>query len=744
MADASLLYEVYFAAEGVDPSLARVLRLHAREGLSTSHAVDVTLKYPSAELEPRAWILRPAAVVVVRHRDGAVVRRFTGVVSRVGEHVTESSPQHIEVTIASPLEPLRLVVDYRIFQQKTTREIVAQILEEAGIPGDAIAWRLTGETPAREVATQLGETSFDFVNRLLEEDGITYFVEHGEDGAKLVFGDSSAAWATTAPSADIRFVADTGLTSDEAITWISEVARARPAKVTLRDHDFKRPPLDLQRSASDEAPLGRELYIYPGRYVDPDEGVRRARIRLEALAAEASGVRVLSSACSLTPGHTFTLSGALDPALDREYVVRDVVVTWGGSGGDSVLRADAVLLPTDVPYRPPQRTPRAVARGPHLAMVTGPSGEEIHTDEFGRVKVHFPWDRRSNKDDTSSAWVRVGQMHTSGSVAIPRVGWEVIVDFEDGDPDRPIVLGRLYNGLYRPPYPLPGNKTRSSLQSLSSPGGGGHNEVRMEDGAGGEHMHVHAEKDLNVRVANNKSERVANNATYGVGVDEKLDVGANQTLEVGAAYELTVGASQSWTVGASRTKTVSGAENVVVQGSRSLSIGGSHTTTSSRSVEVSTPASLTETVGGSCLEAAALGVTMAVAGAASVTVGGAKIEACVAGKSDFTIGAHATTVGGAFISAAGTDVGFNVTGAKATTVGGIWAANAGKDLEISSEASVNINVGGAVALNAAEIVLQVGGSSVTIAAGAVTVKSSSIKVIATGVHPELAPGVEDL
>ncbi|MFO0761956.1 MAG: type VI secretion system tip protein TssI/VgrG [Byssovorax sp.] len=740
----SQMYEVFFTTEGLEPGDARVRRVAGHEGLSTSYAFDVELEIPGGAFDPVTWLMAPAAVLMVRTGDGTLLRRIAGYVGRVAERASRGPKQRIALTLDSPLARLRLLTDHRIFQEMTTKDIVAAILGEAGLDASLIEWRLQGSYPTREVCTQLGETSFDFVSRLLEEDGIFYFFEHSEEGSKIVFGDSSSAYAPTTPTDEISFKSASGLVADEAIAELGERERVRPAKVTLRDHDFKKPKLDLEKSAETDAPLGRELYDYPGRYVDPDEGARRAKLRLEALTAEAVTLRGSGSAGSLTPGHTFKLSGALDPALDREYVVLCLDAGWDDTKGEGpVCTSRFELLPKEVPYRPMARTPRAVVPGPQLATVTGPAGEEIHTDEYGRIKVSFPWDRRSTKDDKSSCWVRVGQLHSSGAVIIPRIGWEVIVDFEDGDPDRPIVLGRAYNGVYGPPYALPGNKTRSSLQSASSPGGGGHNEVRMEDGAGGEHVHLHAEKDMNVVVANNKTEKVGTASSYGVGADETIKVGANETLKVGAGHEITVGTSQSHTVGASRSKSVSGNENATIGGSRTWTIGGSHMTTSSRSVETSTPAGLTETVGGSCMEVAALGVTMAVAGTASVSVGGAKVEAVVTGKSDFTIGAQATTVGGAFISAAASDVGFNVKGAKATTVGGVWTASAGGDIELSSDAAVNINVGGAVALNAAEIVLKVGGSCVTIATGSVVIKTTDLKLTATGPQPELSAGVED-
>ncbi|WP_437305815.1 type VI secretion system Vgr family protein [Sorangium sp. So ce388] len=742
--DATPLFEILLVADGLDAGAGRVRSLAGREGLSAPYAFDVLLDLPGLLVEPRAWLRGPAQVIVTQAEDGAVLRRYTGVVTRVREHVSRVAKQRLEIRLESSLAALRLSTDRRIFQGQTTQQIVSTLLDEAGVDPARVAWRLSSTVTPRESCTQFDESTFDFVSRLLEEDGIFYFSEHGEEGPLLVFGDAPSAYAATSPASEIPFRAAGGLVAREAITRLAASERARPAKVTLRDHDFKRPMLDLEASAKTEACFGREHYDHPGRYTDPGVGRRRAQARLDAFASASSGVRGEGAVFSLAAGHTFVLCDAPDPALERAWVVRDIEHAWHEDESGAVRCSSRFhLLPADQPYRPPVQAPRVVVPGPQVAVVTGPPGQDIHCDEHGRVKVRFPWDRRGSWDDKSSAWVRVGQPHTSGSIAIPRVGWEVMVDFEGGDPDRPVILGRLYNGKYGPPYALPRDKTASALQSSSSPGGGGHNEIRMEDGAGGEHVHVHAQKDLVVNVGNDRTEKVTTSASHGVGSSQKRTVGGNETLTVGAQHELNVGASQTWSVGASRNKTVGGDEKITVDGSRSLSIGGSSTTITPMSVSESTPASFSELVAGNVVEVAALDVGVMAAGATSVSVGGAKIDAVAAGKSDFTLGAHATTVGGALISATGADVSVNVGGAKATTVGGAWAANAAGDIVLSSGAGLNITVGGAVSLNAAKIVLKVGGSSVTLAGGTVVLQSTDIKMTATGPQPELAPVVAD-
>jgi type VI secretion system secreted protein VgrG len=735
------LHQVLFTAEGLALGDARVVRLVAHEGLSRCYEVLVDLELPGLGGDPSAWIARPALAIADR-ADGTVLRRFGGVVTGVRERAGTHAPQRLSVTIESPLTVLRWTTDYRIFQEMTTKDIVATLLAEAGV--EQVSWRLSGTYPKREVATQFGEDTFAFVSRLLEEDGIFYFHEHADDGTTVVFGDSSSAYPATTPLAELPYAGESGLASGAAVTQMVLFERVRPTKVTLRDHDFKKPAQTLEVQASGSGALGREHYNYPGNYVDPGEGTRRARVQLDAMNSASAGARGESNAFSLTPGHTFSVISAPDAALEIEWVVREIKHVWDDPPNrESTYTNSFTLLPKDAPFRPPATVPEADVPGPQLARVTGPSGQEIHTDKYGRVKVQFPWDRRGKGDDKSSAWIRVAQMHSSGSVAIPRVGWEVVVDFEGGDPDRPIVLGRVYNAKDAPPYPLPANKTQTSLQSMSSPGGAGFNEIRMEDAGGAEQIKTYAQKDTNVVVANNKTEKVTTHATLGVGSNHKRTVGANATLDVGADEEVKVGGAQSLKVGASRTETVSGDEKIDVKGSRTMTIGGSHTTMTPRSVGTSTPASYTETVGGSVIEAAALEDGLAVAGAATISVGGAALGVCATGASSFTLGAQASTVGGAFISASGKDVGMSVGGAKATTVGGAWTANAGGDVNISSDGTLRITVGAALSFNAATIAFKVGGSNVTISGGSVVIKSSTIKLTATGPQPELAPMVED-
>lgn len=744
---ATELYQPVFATPGLEAGVAHVTSFRIVEGFCEPSRAEVELDVPGLDYEPRADLLGPAEVALVDAGSGEVVRRFKGWVTRVAEDAGRAArdatdSQRLTMVVEPALALLRLARNRRIFQEKSVKDIVSTVLEEGGV--SLVEWRLVGSPPVREVTTQLDEDNLSFVTRLLEEEGIFYFFEHGDEGDVLVLGDSTSAFAASAtPTLSMRTAS--GLASREAILALRERERLHVSKVTLRDHDFERPALDLTAAAEVEG-SGREHYDYPGRYVDVAVGKARAKARLAALAAEAKRLTGESTAPSLAPGHTFTLEGAHAPELDGEYVVASVSHGFSSASRDASgtrFSNEFELLRADAELRPPERVPRPVVHGPMVAIVTGPPGEEIHCDEHGRVKVHFHWDRESQRDDKSSCWVRVSQLHTSGSVAIPRIGWEVLVDFEDGDVDRPIVLGRLYHPSSPPPYSLPAKKTVSALKSTSSPGKGGYNEIRMDDAAGAEAIQIYAQQDENVVVANDKTETITTSSTTGVGSNHVLDVGGNESLTVGAQRGLKVGGSQTIDVGGSRTETVSAGETISIDGSRTLDIGGSHTILTPMSVTETTAGSMTETIGGSSIEVCVLENGAKAAGTISRAVGGSKVEAVAKGKSSLVLGACASNVGGARLDVTPKDVKVSVKGAKATNVGGAFVAAAGGATNLETEGTLAITVGGAVAALGGSVVLKVGGSSVTLSAGAVVLKSGTIKLTATGPQPELAPMVND-
>lgn len=734
MPESPFHFRPYIVSEDLEAGILRPVRILATETLSRGSRYEVSAICDVGAVDLRSLLRKPTSIQVVRD-DGSLVRSFGGVLTRARERATTvEGRQEVVLVIEDPLAMLCLSSDYRIFQELSSKDIVSALLNERGI--SKFEFRLKGTPRKRVVCTQYGETARAFIDRLLEEDGIAWFVEQGDDGPKLVFADDSSGWSETPGDKTVKLRHGAGLHPEESLESIDLRARVRPTKVTLREHDFEKPALDLEAKAEAETALGREHYEYPGRYLTASEGKTRAKVVLDGHVASATAARVRGAVFRMAAGHSFDLEEAGDS--DGTWVVVSVTHEWEHDKKTELVTT-AEILPQATHYAPPQRTPKPRALG-DLAIVTTPSGDEIHTDKHGRIKVQFLWDRYGKQDDKSSGWVRVGQMHTSGSVVIPRGGWEVYVEYEDGDPDRPIVLGRLYNAASPPTDPLPAGKSNSTLLSYSTPGGGGQNEIRMNDGGGGELVNVYAQKDLNLVVANDKTEKVATTSDVGVKVDEKITVGANEKTKIGSNDTLTVGGSQTYKVGAARTKLVSSDENVTVKGDRSITIAASHTTMTPKSVETTTAGNLTETIGGTNTEVSVTGISMSVAGSTSITVGGAKIEAVASEKADVNIGAKASTIGGALLNVTPKDVTVGTGAVKATTVGGAWMGNAGGDATLTSAAAIEIMVGGAIALTAAsKIVMKVGGSSITISAGKVVVDSKEVKLTASGPAAELAP-----
>ncbi|MGB3246756.1 MAG: type VI secretion system tip protein TssI/VgrG [Sulfitobacter sp.] len=444
----------------------------------------------------------------------------------------------------------------RIYQNKKTTDIIKDILGEYGFSGD-LKVKHGGTDPEREYCVQYRETDLDFIKRLLEEEGFYFYFEHGDNAVSMILTDQPSTHAPSSQASTFVFSdPGTGGGREKIATWES-VEKAVTGKVTLRDYDFTKPSSDL--TATSELQSGShshksyESYEYPGRYKDVSDGEKRANALIEE---EASGHQVWSGTgnmFNLNVGKLFEVSGhpRHEKSADNGFMVTKVTqfvdvagsTIPGGSrikgdpsvwvnlgknmqdmfkesvppaGGDAPAQAakegfwgnvqtwfDAVLK--SKPYRGPKKTPRPEISGVQTAVVTGPAGEEIAVDEYGRIKVQFHWDRDGKKDDKTSCWVRTMMPWTGknwGTVALPRIGQEVVIQFEEGDPDRPLCTGMLYNAETMPPYDLPANATRSGTKTNSSKGGGGYNELMLEDKKGDELVRFMAEKDYVQNVQN--------------------------------------------------------------------------------------------------------------------------------------------------------------------------------------------------------------------------------------------------
>ncbi|MDB5215877.1 MAG: hypothetical protein JWO86_3804 [Myxococcaceae bacterium] len=714
------------AADALLPSAVRVEeRIHAPRRVIVDLAID------AGAVRPKDMLRKGAQLDV--SIGGEAARRFEGVILGVKE-IWHGAGAVYAITIGSPIDFLALSTDCRIFQEMTVPEIVEKVLTEAGIPAARIKKRLSGTHPKLESCTQYGETMLAFVSRLLEAEGAYYFFEDASDGLELVIGDAADAHHACAP-AKLPYVADVGLLGKAAVATLTEVDTLRATKVTLRDLDWQKPDLNLESSSESKGARAREVYDHPGGYTTPAEGSRRAKLRMEALVAGSTGViGTATSAPGLFAGGTFELEGAPRADLAQEYLVTEVTHTWSAaSGAVGAWKGTFRAIPKNVPYRAPATTPRPRIAGPQTAFVTGPSGQEIHTDEHSRVRLKFHWDRRAKFDEKSSPWVRVAHLPMSGAIAIPRIGWEVLVEFEHGDPDRPVVVGRLYNATYLPPYALPARKTVSTLMSYSSPDGAGHNELRIDDAAGAEHVHLHAQKDLLVEVTKDRKTHVTTSRMVTVKADEAVTVKGNRSFEVKGLWDVTVAGSQTLAVEGERKRTVAKDERVTVNGDRKMTIAGSHTVSTTAGSTLGVEGDMKSTVGGTLTETADEATSVLVGDDMSVTITGALTETAKKGRTSTTHGKRSVTIGGAAIDVSGKDLSVLVGGKRVSQVGAAWTVTSGADIEISSGDALEITVGAALTMTGATgVALKVGGSKVLIGGGGVVIDTSKLKIASDG------------
>jgi len=437
---------------------------------------------------------------------------------------------------------LSLSSDCRIFQKQSVPQIVEGVFRDLGCTDFAL--RLHGRYQPRGYCVQYRESHLDFVSRLLEEEGIAYFFEHEAGRHTLVLADAPSEFRPC-PNAAVLPMAftDDDRVLQDCVTRLEAERSACLGQVTLADYDALQPRLDLRTSIGGDGPRLGEAYDYPGGYRLRDEGERYARVRLEERHALGAVVRGTSTSAALCSGTRFELQEHYSDALNGPYTVLEVRHearagdrgTWGR--GAYAYHNTFIAVPFATPYRPPRTTPRPVVRGAQTAVVVGPRGEDIWTDRHGRIKVQFHWDRLGKNDEGSSCWVRVASPWAGknwGAVHLPRIGQEVLVDFLEGDPDRPIVVGGVYNADQTPPFTLPADKTQSGLRSRSTLGGGPSdaNELRFEDKRGEEEVLLHAQRDLVVEVEHDERRTVEHDRSAEIRNDDRLKVEHDRSAEI--------------------------------------------------------------------------------------------------------------------------------------------------------------------------------------------------------------------
>jgi type VI secretion system secreted protein VgrG len=479
---------------------------------------------------------------------------------------------------------LSLSRDCRVFQHMSVLEVVESVFKELG--WSAFRFNTLRSYPQREYCVQYRESHLDFVSRLLEEEGLFYFFRHSDAGHELVIADRVDTAEACPGGGEVR-LAPEAVPDEDVVLALRRDHTVHAGSLTLMDYDYLQPKMSL--SCSLEGSGSEEIYDYPGGYSSRQDGERYARIALEREEALRSVVRGEGTCRAFQVGCTFELDHHYQREANRGYLLQEVAHE---ARADSYRSGDQeafdyrnrfVASPDDTPYRPPTRTPKPRIHGSQTAVVVGKAGEEVWTDGHGRIKVQFHWDRRGAADENSSCWVRVATPWGGkgyGALSVPRIGNEVVVEFLEGDPDRPLVIGSVYNDEDVPPFDLPGAGITMGMKTRSSPGGGGANEISMTDTKGQEEVKIHAQYDMATTVEHDQSVGVDNNQGITVGGNQSRTVGGNRVAAVGGSESNNVGGARSTVVALGEVRTIGGSHKTMIGRHESISV------TSRRSVQV--------------------------------------------------------------------------------------------------------------------------------------------------------------
>jgi type VI secretion system secreted protein VgrG len=578
--------EFLFHSDALSGASLLVHQFSGRESLSRPFEFLIDLVCEDPDLDLEAPIGQPACLTLRgRHFDGSRYSRYVhGVIERfiqIGAGVRQSRYQ---ASLVPTIKPLAFTRNSRIFQKQSGPDVTQKVLKDDKVPSDWVSTMLHGSYGARDYCVQYQESDLDFIQRLWEEEGIFYFFEHENDKDKLMLGDGGHAFSDLPAYSEVQ-LRDRPHLHEECLFEFRAESVLRPGATVLRDFKFKQPTLDMEATAQADKFADYKMYFFPGEYVDPALGKQYAKLRLEELQCRKSRFVGTGSVRAMLPGHKFSLAGHRRDDCNQEYLIVAVehrgtqpqaLAEEGEAKHEASYQNRIECIPAKVPFRPSRETPRPSIPGVQTAVVVGPPGEEIHCDEHGRVKVKFHWDRDPGRDDNSSCWIRVSQPWGGagqGGMFIPRISQEVVIQFLEGDPDRPLIVGRVYNGENSVPHGLPAAKNISTIRSASTPGGGGYNEIKFDDSKGKEEVFVHAQFDMN--------EVVEHNHNTTVHADQSNTVDGSQTETIKVDQTLAVDGNQTETVKKNQTSTVTeGDQSITVKtGTRTLTVKGDVTET---------------------------------------------------------------------------------------------------------------------------------------------------------------------
>lgn len=577
------------------------------EALSGLFEFDVTFHSTTLGIAAREMLGLPVTLKV--ETQDLAQRPFNGICTRFaaggreGEHYLYTAKLRPWLWLASRRS------DCKIFQRMTVPDIIEDVLKKYGFP---LSRKLSKPYRTWDYCVQYQETDLNFVMRLMEHEGIYFFFEHAMGSHTLVLADDISAHAMMPERATILYSgidAATVETEEHFDSWHLR-EEVDSGEYDSDDYDYKNPSGYLKTTKTNVMPhaqANKERYVWPGGYIDHGEGEVYAGVRMESLVAEHERAQGHCTLRTMAPGYRFNLKKCPQADQNREYLAvaatyffrNNARMSAGSGAGDSTWGISVTSQPTTMAYRPQILTPKPLTSGPQTAVVVGPKGEEIYTDDegYGRVKVQFFWDRYGKKDENSSCWIRVAHPWAGekwGFIHIPRIGQEVVVDFIGGDPDYPLITGSVYNAEKMPPYALPANKTASGIKSRSTKGGSptDFNEIRMEDKKGEEQLYIHAQRNHDTvveldesrtvgqhrqtRIEKNDSRFVKGEDTHVVVLSQTNQIDKDQHTKVKENQTSAIGLNQTITVGSNRTMNVEKDLNEEIHGNHFESVSKNH------------------------------------------------------------------------------------------------------------------------------------------------------------------------
>ena len=706
--------------------------MHAREELSRLSEFQINLLSEKDGINVDDILGKAVGVALELPKGGT--RYFNGYVTRFSAGGTVGRYHRYRAEVRPWLWFLSRTSDCRIFQEMTVPDIIKKVFADHKMAD--FSMELTGSYKTRTYCVQYRETDLNFVSRLMEEEGIYYYFRHTKGHDTLVVTDSSSKHEPFSGCEKLPFIAPEKAARpdvDHIVNW--DFSReVQPGAYAQDDYDFERPSVEIKTRkvlTRSYTPSDYEMFDYPGRYLQSSDGQQLASVRIDEYGSQFETANALTNARGLSVGCSVNMYGYPRGDQNREYLVLSAEYELEYGEYESVPQPEGadyqcnfVAMSTKQQFRPRRLTPKPFVQGPQTAMVVGPGGDEIYTDKYGRVKVQFHWDRYGKQDQNSSCWIRVSSPWAGkawGGISIPRIGQEVVVDFLEGDPDQPIITGRVYNAEQMPPYALPGNMTQSGMKTRSSKGGGpdNFNEIRFEDLKGSEQLFIHAEKNQDIEVEHDE--------THWVGHDRKKAIDNDETTYVKGHRTETVDKNETITIHQNRREKVDQNEDIEIGGNRSVTVSKSESKTVSLQ--------RTHLVG--------VNETIAVGGAQEVAIGGLQTIAVgamqttgVGGNQSINVGGDQTIKiaknGGMTI---GKDESRTVTGGRTTKIGKDDGLEVEKKLTIvagetvmlkSGDASITLKKDGTIIIKGKDITVEGSGKINVKASGDLVMKGSKI------------------